>query len=611
MPNIDAVLDVRPDIAPPPAREAPPAPRQRPDLPVVLVVVLGAIGGAVATVRSGGVIDDAYITYRYAQNVADGVGWVYNPGAAEGNAATSPLYVLVLSALARLRIAPPSGANLVTVAAFAAVSACSFVVVRRVRSTSAAAVVVALLITNPWFPYLRGMESMMVLALAAGLVMVAFGAERRPRTEVLVGLLGGLMVLARADSVLLLAPVALVLAGRGRRPPWRAAGVGAAVIAAWCAFALVTMGHVVPETLAAKVAQARSGYWGPMVHLVTFWVAELDRLDLLPWAVPVAALAAGGTVAGLRSARSRDLVACLVAFGGLYLAAYEWVLDVPGYPWYYAPLVYAAVVLAGIGVDALAVELIRPDGRRRELATVVAMALLAGVALVRYPASASAFPGYRSASRWIVANTDARATVATAEIGYIGFATGRRMVDFLGLLDARAIAEVGRGDLGSWVYRERPDVYVTRQPVFPMERAALRVPGFVGAYELVAAGDGMWVFVKRARIDPATARRALLPSALGPVVEQHRILRSPIEAEAFETAIGIILARGDLHPRLFADERLDLPTALEWSLIAARGGDDGDDSGAVLRRYEHELTAVASHVKDSGLGTVPFTGRLD
>ncbi|MFQ5921958.1 MAG: hypothetical protein ACE5M4_03875, partial [Anaerolineales bacterium] len=43
-------------------------------------------------------IDDAYITFRYARNLLDGHGLVYNPGEAVLGT-TTPLFALLLSAL--------------------------------------------------------------------------------------------------------------------------------------------------------------------------------------------------------------------------------------------------------------------------------------------------------------------------------------------------------------------------------------------------------------------------------------------------------------------------------------------------------------------------------
>src|SRR5690606_8741405 len=46
-------------------------------------------------------VDDAYITFRYARNIATGVGFVYNPGE-RVLGTTTPAYALLLALAARV-----------------------------------------------------------------------------------------------------------------------------------------------------------------------------------------------------------------------------------------------------------------------------------------------------------------------------------------------------------------------------------------------------------------------------------------------------------------------------------------------------------------------------
>ncbi len=72
-----------------------------------LAIVLNLVTLAIARLYFGasmlgwGVYDDAFITYRYARNVADGHGLVYNVGEFTVSA-SSPIWTLVLSASYRL-----------------------------------------------------------------------------------------------------------------------------------------------------------------------------------------------------------------------------------------------------------------------------------------------------------------------------------------------------------------------------------------------------------------------------------------------------------------------------------------------------------------------------
>jgi hypothetical protein len=65
-------------------------------------VIAGAISLGMAcfllVVMGGWRYDDPYITYRYAQNIGAGAGFIYNP-AERTLSTTTPLFALVLAAL--------------------------------------------------------------------------------------------------------------------------------------------------------------------------------------------------------------------------------------------------------------------------------------------------------------------------------------------------------------------------------------------------------------------------------------------------------------------------------------------------------------------------------
>jgi arabinofuranosyltransferase len=70
---------------------------QRRSLPNALIWILPCAGLLLALSLIPYQVDDAYISYRYAQNFAAGEGLVYNPGEAASEGFTSPLWFLLLS----------------------------------------------------------------------------------------------------------------------------------------------------------------------------------------------------------------------------------------------------------------------------------------------------------------------------------------------------------------------------------------------------------------------------------------------------------------------------------------------------------------------------------
>jgi arabinofuranosyltransferase len=67
----------------------------RPSWTTLLITVLALVARLVSGPR---IIDDAYITFRYAQNLVSGMGLVYNPGE-HVLGTTTPLYTFLLALL--------------------------------------------------------------------------------------------------------------------------------------------------------------------------------------------------------------------------------------------------------------------------------------------------------------------------------------------------------------------------------------------------------------------------------------------------------------------------------------------------------------------------------
>jgi arabinofuranosyltransferase len=153
------------------------------------------------------VIDDAYITARYAHNLALGRGLVYNLGEhVEGM--TDLLWALVLALPARLGMHVDRAAVVLGVA-FALLSLLGSMRVARLLGATAwaawfAAVLLALNL-HYWLTMANGLEG----GLFSLLLVLTIEAVLRARAPVLVGLLCGLLFLTRPESGL----VALIVAG--------------------------------------------------------------------------------------------------------------------------------------------------------------------------------------------------------------------------------------------------------------------------------------------------------------------------------------------------------------------------------------------------------------
>ncbi len=201
------------------------------------------------------IVDNAYITFRYARNLAAGVGFVYNAGE-HVLGTTTPAYtgLLALAALVsgvydfpRLALALNAGCDALTLALLLRLTA-------RLTGRRWLGLVMALLFTLDARLIdfsTGGMESSFNLLSIVLTLTLAF--HNRPRWAALAA---GLAVLARPDGATLAAALFLALGlpvlRQPKRWPWAEAGLFLAVVAPWLIFAFAYFGQPIPQSVLAK-----------------------------------------------------------------------------------------------------------------------------------------------------------------------------------------------------------------------------------------------------------------------------------------------------------------------------------------------------------------------
>ena len=205
--------------------------------------------------------DDTYITFRYAINLADGHGLVYNINEPVLGT-TTPLWALVLAAMRPAGIPLEAGALVFSLAADVTTAVLIWSLLARAKYPSSVAVGSATILLSV-FDYFSLARSGMETSLFV-LLVVATLHEITANRFTSAGLLCGLSCLARPEGLILVI-VLLVSAWRRRhRPTRRDVARGMALllvsIGTWTAFAILTFGSVVPQSILAK---ARTTYGVP------------------------------------------------------------------------------------------------------------------------------------------------------------------------------------------------------------------------------------------------------------------------------------------------------------------------------------------------------------
>jgi arabinofuranosyltransferase len=436
------------------------------------IVLLIGLAAWVSTVNFWYAYDDAFITYRFARNLATGAGLVYNPGEWHLGT-TAPLYALVLGILGKLAGPDtiPFFGGLISSLSLTLGGLALAAFGRQHRAPLAGIFAGMFYVTNPmmFVTFAGEMPPQMALILWG---LVAYRAERVHTAAALLAC----AALTRPDGLLAAAVVVGYDVVMRRRIIWRAWLVFAAIVAPFVIATWIVYGSPLPGTLSAKLAQRDSGYWptyfgkGLRGWLQAFLLASVDgpRIEFL--SIDPGTLSFWTTIGVLAIAGYRFWALPFVWII-LFVLIYR-TMKVPFYHWYAAPALVGLSIVTGAGLAAMlslarrALPLKRVEGPLLVTAG-TALVVLAGYPYLNaLPQTAKAHPAievYIAAGRWLHDHTPANASVGYYEIGFIGYYSERPVVDSLGLVDPSIPPHVARRDL-AWAFRERRPAYILQKP---------------------------------------------------------------------------------------------------------------------------------------------------
>jgi len=453
--------------------------RERPlmDTAMIGVLVVG-LGYLVACFHSFA-LDDSFITYRYALNLAEGEGLVYNPGQRHLGT-TAPFYAVLLASLHRLLpMGLPLLANMFSLLSLAAGAGELYLLLRRHGHPLAGMCAASLYISSPVLVTSIGMETTFCLLLLISAVM----ALDRGRLS-WAGLLLGVAIITRPDAGLMAIVLGLMYGWHNRVLPWRAMLAALLIAGAFFLTLALYFGSPLPGSLAAKRAQMVLGFPSYAHGLLRYLGGErvgLEAPGVRPQPLLVATLLAlmGGVVSAM--GRDRLVEHCawwiwgLIGWGVAHAVAYV-VLGVPAYHWYYAPLELGLCVLMGLGLEyGMSVPgrpVIQDTGAqasrravaRRWAAVVLLVGLVVWQGIVAIRAKEEVFDpkarAYRAVGEWLVRHTQVQDRVAVMEVGLIGYYSRRPMIDLLGLVDPPSRRALIHGDILWPIAHYRPEYVV-------------------------------------------------------------------------------------------------------------------------------------------------------
>jgi hypothetical protein len=492
--------------------------------------VAAAVTGGAAVMFANAILyvrhysDDAYITLRYARNLADGVGAVWNPGQhVEGY--TNFLWMAILAGMYRLGIDLVAGSLLLS---FAAMLAMALLVWRIWRiwaeeqggaiaePATLAAVLIAIGLNDAVvFWGFSGLETPMTAALLTATVYL-YTRETRGSRLPWSAVAAAAVAMTRPEYVLVAAVTGAFVAwdavrARDAASVRRAAGwlaVFGVLYGAYFGWRYSSYGYLFPNTFYAKVGSNSDFIQRGFGYVRVNGMAYL----FLPFVAGALVLMAQGAT------RMRRDVAYITAIVAVLVTAIIFEGgDAFAHGRFVAPLV-PIVYLAGICGIALMLARAVPD--RKQLAIVAAVAgTLAALALAHVsidptlPVDRHALEERRVFGLWLRDNLPHDYVVGTYASGAVPYYSRLPSLDLLGLTDetiAHAhVPNFGKGTIGHEKYdidyvleTVRPQVIVTTDAApFVLTRAIYESSkGIVEGQNQLAADKRTWELYEPAAV---------------------------------------------------------------------------------------------------------------
>jgi len=399
-------------------------------------------------------IDDAFITFRYSQNLLAGEGLVYNPGE-RVLGTTTPIYALLLAALAAFT--GGSGADFPLLAllvnAVADGATCWMLpkLGERLGFRGAGIATGLVWAIAPWSVTfaIGGLETSVLVGLATATFYLHL--THRP---VGAAAAGAFALLIRPDALLFLGPLAIArileLRRERSRPGYGELLALALPISAWLLASTLYYHSPVPHSILAKAAAYRIEPEDGLIRLIQHYATPFIDHELLGpgWVRVSLFLYPFISLLGARTLlRAERQTWPLVLYPWLYLAVYA-IANPLLFRWYLTPPLPAYFLSLFIGAARLSLDL---KSRVPFLAfTVFALASTANGWTVHpdhgpnRPAPKMAFIElellYQQAAERVGTRLSNDELLAASDIGALGYYTGAPILDLLGLVSPEASA---------------------------------------------------------------------------------------------------------------------------------------------------------------------------
>ncbi len=413
--------------------------------------------------------DDPFITYRYARNIAEGLGFVYNTGE-RVLGVTNPLYTFLMVVVYKLGFDLPQISTVISMASWTGVSILTYLIFLGWGQRAVGMIASLLLMTQPTFLFGIGLESNFSLLL----VLIGFYGYYNEKYY-LSSFFLSLAVLNRPDSILVPFILLVHYLWQKRNFPLGPFLLILVLLLPWFLFSKLYFGSFTPNTLSAKIAQGKIGTW--FFGLGNFFPAFIHNQGLPFISIVYNRILLILFLLGLIYCFLYFRKPLLIFFWSLlYFISYSF-LQIPGsYLWYYIPVIFGMVILAAYGIywtpQIISYWFIGNHSNtltiRKYFNNSGILMLLVITLIFHYQILSlvydwnirqTRFPVYQSIVKELKSVGTPANTVACTEIGIIGYYSNFRMIDPCGLVTPEVVGHLATD--WWWSYRTlKPDFCV-------------------------------------------------------------------------------------------------------------------------------------------------------
>lgn len=431
-----------------------------------LLIIMATLAGilTVSFLSAIPMIDDAYIQFQYARQLANHGNWGILPDSV-ANTSTSALNVVLLALTSLLTGSVVGAARVLTALEFAVLFfACRAIALRLSLPFTMGVIIFIALLMNPLLLSTLGLESLLFVTLFMTALWLFLRGE-----AFWLGLVLGLLILTRPDGLLLAFLMLLTSGTWTRRLLITGSLVG--ICLPWFLFSWFGLGGLLPDTLLIKAGQLPWGGHtfanGLFLYTDRYARATLASIAFMPFA-----LAAWN----LPQQSARRIARLCITYGLLHFLGYS-LLRVPPYHWYYIHQVAPLTIAGLLGLDRLLIRL----SARHIIAASLPLGLFlftmgAGGFTLEQPAIHSNWATeqqYSGVSDWLKQNVSARDTIwLKGEIGTLTYGSGLQLLNEFSdqnIVTARYLGE-NAGPVGRLLYARRTKRALVACPSFVLEQ---------------------------------------------------------------------------------------------------------------------------------------------